>query len=146
MAHLFEPLTIKDITLRNRIGVSPMCQYSYTDGYSNDWQLVTLGAKATGGAGLILFEATAVEARGRITPFDVGIWSDDRIEPIARVVRFVKEQGAVAGIQIAHAGRKACTKQPWMGGSPVQRGDVNWWPVVGPSALAFTDEHQIPMN
>lgn len=144
MAHLFEPLTIKDVTLRNRIGVSPMCQYSYTDGFSNDWQLVTLGAKATGGVGLVIFEATAVEARGRITPFDVGIWSNAHIEPIARVVRFVQAQGAVAGIQIAHAGRKACTTQPWMGGKPVPQGDANWWQVVGPSPLAFSEEHQVP--
>ncbi len=144
MTHLFETLTIKDVTLRNRIGVSPMCQYSYTDGYSNDWQLVTLGAKATGGAGLIIFEATAVEARGRITPYDVGIWSEDRIEPIARVVRFVQAQGAVAGIQIAHAGRKACTTPPWTGGKPVPQGDENWWQVVGPSPLPFSEEHQIP--
>ncbi len=144
MSHLFEPLTIKDVTLRNRIGVSPMCQYSYSDGFSNDWQLVTLGAKASGGAGLVIFEATAVEARGRITPFDAGIWKDEQIEPLARVVRFVQEQGAVAGIQIAHAGRKACTSQPWMGGKPVPAGDASRWPVVGASPLAFTSEHQVP--
>lgn len=144
MSHLFEPFTIKDVTLRNRIGVSPMCQYSYTDGFSNDWQLVTLGTKATGGAGLILFEATAVEARGRITPYDVGIWSEEHIEPLARVVRFVQQQGAVAGIQIAHAGRKASTTQPWMGGKPIPVGDPKAWPVIGPSPIAFSAEHPVP--
>lgn len=144
MPHLFEPLSIKDITLRNRIGVSPMCQYSYTDGFSNDWQLMHLGARAAGGAGLVIIEATAVEARGRITPHDLGIWSDAHIESIARVVRFIKEQGAVAGIQIAHAGRKASTHRPWEGGTPIQKGEANWWPVVGASPIAFSDAYQIP--
>ena len=107
MSHLFEPLTIKDITLRNRIGVSPMCMYSYIDGFSNDWQVIHLGARAVGGAGLIIAEATAIDPIGRITPYDVGIWSDAHIEPLSRVTRVIKENGAVAGIQIAHAGRKA---------------------------------------
>ncbi len=144
MTHLFDPLKIKNITLRNRVGVSPMCQYSYTDGFSNDWQLVHLGTRAVGGAGLIIAEATAVEARGRITPFDVGIWSDAHIEPLRRVVKVVKENGAVPGIQIAHAGRKACVGQPWTGGKPVQPGDALWWPVVGASPIAFSQEHQVP--
>lgn len=144
MTHLFDPLKIKNITLRNRVGVSPMCQYSYTDGFSNDWQLVHLGTRAVGGAGLIIAEATAVEARGRITPFDVGIWSDAHIEPLRRVVKVVKENGAVPGIQIAHAGRKACVGQPWTGGKPVQPGDSLWWPVVGASPIAFSQEHQVP--
>jgi len=130
MASLFDPLTIKSITLRNRIGVSPMCQYSYTDGFSNDWQLVHLGALAAGGVGLIIVEATAVEARGRISPNDLGIWADEHVEPLRRVTRFIKEQGAVAGIQIAHAGRKACTIRPWK--------------PVGASPLAFSEEHQVP--
>ena len=129
MTHLFEPLKIKDVTLRNRIGVSPMCQYSYTDGFSNDWQLVHLGTRAAGGAGLVIAEATAVEPRGRITPYDVGIWSDAHIEPLARVAHFIKEQGAVAGIQIAHAGRKACTGKPWLGGKPLAQSDPLWWQV-----------------
>ena len=144
MTHLFDPLQIKDITLRNRVGVSPMCQYSYTDGFSNDWQVVHLGTRAVGGAGLIIAEATAVEARGRITPFDVGIWRDEHIEPLRRVVKVIKENGAVPGIQIAHAGRKACVGQPWTGGKPVQAGDPLWWPVVGASPIAFSEEHQAP--
>ena len=144
MAHLFSPINIKGITLRNRIGVSPMCQYCYTDGYSNDWQLVHLGARATGGAGLIIAEATAVEARGRITPNDVGIWRDEQIEPLARVTKFVKSQGAVPGIQIAHAGRKASTMRPWDGGKPIPPGEEGWWQVVGPSPIAFSDRYQVP--
>jgi 2,4-dienoyl-CoA reductase-like NADH-dependent reductase (Old Yellow Enzyme family) len=144
MTHLFSPLTIKDITLRNRIGVSPMCQYSYTDGFSNDWQLVHLGARAVGGAGLIIAEATAVEARGRITPNDVGIWTDEQIEPLARMTKFVKSQGSVPGIQIAHAGRKASTMRPWDGGKPIPEGDARGWQVVGPSPLAFNDGFPVP--
>jgi len=144
MPHLFDPLTVRSVTLRNRIGVSPMCQYSYQDGFSNEWQLVHLGARAAGGAGLIIAEASAVEPRGRITPFDVGIWSDAQVEPLERVARFVKEQGAVPGIQIAHAGRKACTGRPWEGGKPVPQGDPLFWPVVGPSALPFDQTYQVP--
>jgi len=144
MTHLFDPLKIKDITLRNRVGVSPMCQYSYSDGFSNDWQVVHLGTRAVGGAGLVIAEATAVEARGRITPFDVGIWRDEHIEPLRRVVKVIKENGAVPGIQIAHAGRKACVGQPWTGGKPVQAGDSLWWQVVGASPIAFSEEHQLP--
>lgn len=146
MAHLFEPLTIKDITLRNRIGVSPMCQYSYRDGISNDWQVVHLGTRAVGGVGLIITEATAVEPRGRITPWDVGIWSDEHIEPLRKVTKVIKENGAVAGIQIAHAGRKACTGQPWTGGKPLQPGDPDWWQVVGASPLPFSPQHQVPVE
>jgi len=146
MAHLFEPLTIKEITLRNRIGVSPMCQYSYRDGISNDWQVVHLGTRAVGGVGLIITEATAVEPRGRITPWDVGIWSDEHIEPLRKVTKVIKENGAVAGIQIAHAGRKACTGQPWTGGKPLQPGDPDWWQVVGASPLPFSPQHQVPVE
>lgn len=146
MTHLFEPFTIKDITLRNRVGVSPMCQYSYHDGFSTDWQVVHLGARAAGGAGLVIAEATAVEPGGRITPFDVGIWSDEHIPALQRVTRVIKDNGAVAGIQIAHAGRKACTSQPWMGGKPVQRDAPDWWQVVGASPLPFSPEHQVPVE
>jgi len=146
MTQLFEPFTLKDITLRNRVGVSPMCQYSYRDGFSNDWQVVHLGTRAAGGAGLIIAEATAVEAPGRITPFDVGIWSDEHIEPLQRVTRVIKDNGAVAGIQIGHAGRKACTGQPWTGGKPVQPDDPDWWQVVGASPLAFSPAHQVPAS
>lgn len=136
MPHLFEPLTIKSITLRNRIGVSPMCQYSSDDGVATDWHLVHLGSRATGGAGLVTAEATAVSAEGRITPGDAGIWADKHIEPIARINRFVKAHGAVPGIQLAHAGRKASAARPWEGGAHLAD-DAGGWPILGPSALAF---------
>ena len=136
MSHLFTPLTIKSITLRNRIGVSPMCMYSSEDGVANDWHLVHLGARATGGAGLIIAEATAVSPEGRISPGDAGIWADKHVEPLARINRFVKAHGAVAGIQIAHAGRKASAARPWEGGGHLAD-DAGGWPVVGPSAVAF---------
>src|SRR5512135_984787 len=123
MPHLFEPLTVRSLTLRNRIGVSPMCMYSYTDGFSNDWQVIHLGARAAGGAGLIIAEATAVEARGRITPYDAGIWSDAHIEPLCRVTAAIKASGAAACVQIAHAGRKASTNRPWENsGKPIPPG------------------------
>jgi len=144
MPHLFEPLTVRGITLRNRIGVSPMCQYSYVDGISNEWQVVHLGARAAGGAGLVIAEATAVEARGRITPHDAGIWSDAHVEPLQRVTGFIKQQGAVAGIQIAHAGRKASTQRPWDGGRPIPPGDPGGWAVVGASPIAFDEGFQEP--
>ncbi len=144
MPHLFDPFTLRGVTLRNRIGVPPMCMYSYTDGFSNDWQLAHLGARAVGGAGLIIAEATAVEARGRITPDDAGIWSDAHIEPLQRVTRFLKQYGAVPGIQIAHAGRKASTSRPWDGGKPLPTDDPRCWQVVGPSPLPFTDGYQTP--
>ena len=144
MPALFDPLTVCGVTLRNRIGVSPMCQYSYPDGCSQDWQLVHLGARAVGGAGLILTEATAVEPAGRITPDDLGIWSDAHIEPLKRLTRFLKEQGAVPGIQIAHAGRKASTRRAWDGGNPIAPEEARGWQVVGPSPIPFTAAHQTP--
>src|SRR5579875_1820971 len=107
MSHLFDPFTLRGVTLRNRIGVSPMCQYSCEDGLANDWHLVHLGSRAVGGAALVIAEATAVEARGRISPQDLGIWSDAHVAPLARIARFIKGQGAVPGVQLAHAGRKA---------------------------------------
>src|ERR1700736_3226397 len=115
MTHLFDPLAIRDITFANRVFVSPMCQYSSTDGYASDWHFMHLGSRAVGGAGLVLTEATAVLPEGRISPQDLGIWMDDHIEPLARVVRFIHEQGSVAGMQLAHAGRKASTYAPWAG-------------------------------
>jgi len=136
MAHLFAPFTIKSITLRNRIGVSPMCMYSSHDGVANDWHLVHLGARAAGGAGLVIAEATAVSPEGRISPQDAGLWTDAQVEPLARVVRFIKEQGAVAGIQLAHAGRKASVARPWEGGAHLAD-DAGGWPVIGPSPIAF---------
>lgn len=136
MPRLFDPFTLRDITLRNRIGVSPMCQYTAEDGFLTDWHLVHLGARAIGGAGLIITEATAVEARGRISPGDVGLWSDAHIEAHARVTAFEKQHGAVPGIQIGHAGRKASAARPWDGGAHLAD-DAGGWPVIGPSALAF---------
>ena len=144
MPHLFEPLTIRGITLRNRIGVSPMCMYSYTDGFSNEWQIVHLGARAAGGAGLVIAEATAVEARGRITPFDVGIWSDAHIDPLARVTSVIKKNGAVAGIQIAHAGRKASSNRPWESDKPILPDKPLGWQGVGPSPIAYNEEYSVP--
>jgi 2,4-dienoyl-CoA reductase-like NADH-dependent reductase (Old Yellow Enzyme family) len=107
MSKLLAPLTIKDITLKNRIVMSPMCQYSSVDGYANDWHMVHLGSRAVGGAGLILTEATAVSPEGRISPSDLGIWSDDHVQNLSRIVSFIHSHGSVAGIQLAHAGRKA---------------------------------------
>ena len=134
--HLFSEYRLKDITLRNRIGVSPMCMYSSDDGVANDWHLVHLGSRAVGGAGLVIAEATAVTPEGRITPQDAGLWNDAQIEPLARVNRFVAAHGAVPGIQIAHAGRKASTRRPWEGHGQVPATDGGWVP-AGPSALAF---------
>ena len=139
MTHLFDPYQIKDITLRNRIGVSPMCQYSSIDGVATDWHLVNLGSRAVGGAGLIIAEATAVEPRGRISPGDAGIWADKHIEPLYRINKFVKEQGAVPAIQIAHAGRKASTARPWEGSQSL-KDDEEGWETIAPSAIAFGDE------
>ncbi|MFO0585243.1 MAG: NADH:flavin oxidoreductase/NADH oxidase [Anaeromyxobacter sp.] len=136
MTHLFEPLALRSVTLRNRIGVSPMCQYSAKDGLPNDWHLVHLGARAVGGAGLVFTEATGVEARGRISPQDLGLWNDAQAEAFARIVRFVEGHGAVAGIQLAHAGRKASTAAPWEGRAAVPPAEGGWQ-VVGPSAVDF---------
>jgi 2,4-dienoyl-CoA reductase-like NADH-dependent reductase (Old Yellow Enzyme family) len=138
MPHLFEPLTIKSITLRNRVGVSPMCQYSSENGVANDWHLVHLGSRAIGGAGLVIVEATAVSPEGRITPWDAGIWSDEHMEPLARINRFMKQHGAVPGIQIAHAGRKASAARPWEGGDHLDD-KVGGWTPVAPSAIPFGD-------
>jgi 2,4-dienoyl-CoA reductase-like NADH-dependent reductase (Old Yellow Enzyme family) len=140
---LFSPLELRDVTLRNRIGVSPMCQYSCVDGMATDWHLVHLGAFAKGGAALVLTESTAVTAEGRISPADLGLWSDAQIEPLARITRFIESQGAVAGIQLGHAGRKASTPPPWESGSYVEPADGGW-PVAGPSAVAFAEGHALP--
>src|SRR5262252_9090565 len=132
MAHLFDPLTIRDVEFANRVFVSPMCQYSSVDGYANDWHLVHLGSRAVGGAGLVLTEATAVLPEGRISPQDLGIWSDKHIEPLARIVRFIHDQGSVAGMQLAHAGRKASTHRPWESIGAVSESGGGW-KVVAPS-------------
>jgi 2,4-dienoyl-CoA reductase-like NADH-dependent reductase (Old Yellow Enzyme family) len=126
MTHLFDPLAIRDITFANRVFVSPMCQYSSSDGYANDWHFVHLGSRAVGGAGLVLTEATAVLPEGRISPQDLGIWMDDHIEPLARVVRFIHEQGSVAGMQLAHAGRKASTYAPASGHGRIPESEGGW--------------------
>jgi 2,4-dienoyl-CoA reductase-like NADH-dependent reductase (Old Yellow Enzyme family) len=136
MSHLFAPLTIKSVTLRNRIGVSPMCMYSSQDGVATDWHLVHLGARAAGGAGLVIAEATAVSPEGRITPGDAGIWAEKHVEPIARINRFLKSQGAVPGIQLAHAGRKASASRPWEGDTHLAD-TAGGWPIVAPSAIAW---------
>jgi 2,4-dienoyl-CoA reductase-like NADH-dependent reductase (Old Yellow Enzyme family) len=139
MAHLFEALTLRSVTLKNRIGVSPMCMYSSEDGVATDWHLVHLGARAVGGAGLVIAEATAVSPEGRITPGDAGIWADKHVEPIARINRFIKAQGAVPGIQLAHAGRKASAARPWEDGAHLSD-NAGGWPTVAPSAIAFGGE------
>lgn len=144
MVGLFDSIKLRGMTARNRIGVSPMCQYSATDGMPDDWHLVHLGARAAGGAGLVMAEATAVEARGRITPGDLGIWSDDHIEPHARLVRFIAGQGALPAIQLAHAGRKASSDVPWRGGPPL-RPDQGAWPTVAPSAVPFNEGGPAPV-
>ncbi|MBD1553672.1 NADH:flavin oxidoreductase/NADH oxidase [Pseudomonas typographi] len=144
MSLLLEPYTLRQLTLRNRIVVSPMCQYSCADGFANDWHLVHLGSRAVGGAGLVFSEATAVTADGRITAEDLGLWKDEQIAPLQRITRFIISQGAVPAIQLAHAGRKASTYRPWLGkvGSlPAQEGG---WTPVGPSKIAFDPKHTTP--
>jgi len=141
---LFTPLALRSVTLRNRIGMSPMCQYSAVDGRVGDWHVVHYGARAVGGVGLVIVEAAGVEARGRISAADVGIWEDGQVEPLARVVRVVSDNGAAPGIQLAHAGRKASVRAPWdQGGAPRLPGDGGWTPVA-PSALPFADNHATP--
>jgi len=138
-AHLFQPFAIKSVRLRNRIGVSPMCQYSSEDGVANDWHLVHLGARAAGGAALVIAEATAVSPEGRITPGDAGIWAEKQVEPIARINRLIRQQGAVPGIQLAHAGRKASAARPWEGHAHLAD-DAGGWPTLAPSPLPFGGE------
>jgi 2,4-dienoyl-CoA reductase-like NADH-dependent reductase (Old Yellow Enzyme family) len=137
MSTLFTPFTVKDITLRNRIAVSPMCQYSAEDGFINDWHHVHLAGLARGGAGLVIAEATAVSPEGRITPGCAGIWSDEQIEPWAKTVAAMKVAGAVPGIQIGHAGRKASANRPWEGDDHIAESDARGWQTLAPSAIAF---------
>ena len=143
MSKLFSELKIRGTTFRNRLWVSPMCQYSSVDGIPTDWHLVHLGSRAVGGAGAVFVEATAVSPEGRISPQDSGIWSEKHRAAFAPIVQFIKEQGAVAGIQIAHAGRKASTAVPWEGGKKVAVEDGGWEPVA-PSAMAFSDDYPMP--
>ncbi|MGO4880335.1 MAG: NADH:flavin oxidoreductase/NADH oxidase [Bryobacteraceae bacterium] len=143
MPDLFSPLTIRGVTFRNRIAVSPMCEYSSVDGFANDWHVVHLGSRAVGGAGLVLTEAAAVEERGRISPADLGIYRDEHIQMLARITRFIGEQGAVPGIQIAHAGRKASTRVPWEGGAVIPETEGGWR-TVAPSPIPFRDGDPAP--
>lgn len=144
MIDLFSPLQLRDVRLRNRIGVSPMCQYSSEDGFANDWHLVHLGGRAVGGAGLVIAEATAVVPEGRISPQDLGIWKDEHVEMLTRIFRFVETQGAVAGIQLAHAGRKASTPPPWEDGASVSESEGGWRPIYAPTAEAFDEGDIVP--
>lgn len=144
MSHpLFSPLTLRKLILPNRIGVSPMCQYSSVDGFATDWHLVHLGSRASGGAGLVMTEASAVTAEGRISPADLGIWKDDHIEQLARIVRFVHSQGARAGIQLAHAGRKASMAPPSQGERLIGLDEGGWTPVA-PSPIPFSEKYLTP--
>jgi 2,4-dienoyl-CoA reductase-like NADH-dependent reductase (Old Yellow Enzyme family) len=144
MSLLFSPITFRGVTLRNRVVVSPMCEYSSRDGLANDWHFVHLGSRAVGGAGLILTEAAAVTADGRISAADLGIYADDHVEPLARIFRFLETHGAVPGMQLAHAGRKASTAEPWNGGGPVTPNAGGWTPIWAPSALPFREGWQTP--
>ena len=144
MAGLFDPLAIREVKFANRVFVSPMCQYSSVDGYANDWHFVHLGSRAVGGAGLVLTEATAVLPEGRISPQDLGIWADGHIELLSRIVSFIHEQGSIAGMQLAHAGRKASTHRPWEAPGAISESEGGWKKVVAPSAVAFADTYPMP--
>jgi len=145
---LFSPLQLRGITLKNRVVISPMCQYSATDGYADDWHFVHLGKMATGGAGLVFTEAAAVEPNGRITHGDLGIWSDSHIAPLKRITDFIKSQNSVPAIQLAHAGRKASMQRPWHGNGPINDSDrtrgENVWRTVAPSAIAMDNGWLVP--
>jgi 2,4-dienoyl-CoA reductase-like NADH-dependent reductase (Old Yellow Enzyme family) len=141
---LLTPLEIRGVRFRDRMGMSPMCMYSAHDGFANDFHLVHLGSRAMGGVGLVVVEATGISAEGRISPGDMGIWQDEHVEPLARIARFVESQGAVPGIQLAHAGRKASTAPPWTGRGRLTD-EEGGWPVVGPSAIPFADGDPAPI-
>jgi 2,4-dienoyl-CoA reductase-like NADH-dependent reductase (Old Yellow Enzyme family) len=143
MSKLFTPFTLRTVTFRNRIFVSPMCQYSSCDGLPTDWHMVHLGSRAVGGAGLVMVEATAVSPEGKISPDDSGIWSDDHADAFRPIAQFICDQGAVPGIQLAHAGRKASTDLPWRGGSPLVPEQRGWQPIA-PSAIPFASGHPVP--
>lgn len=142
---LLSPLAIRGITLRNRIVMSPMCQYVAEEGLANDWHLVHLGSRAVGGVALVMVEATAVSRDGRISPGDMGLWGEQHVEPLARIARFVHSQGAIAGIQLAHAGRKASCEPPWIGGASLKTPAEGGWTVVGPSPVPFNEGDPVPM-
>ena len=140
---LFSPLEIRGVTIRNRIMVSPMCQYSSVDGFASDWHLVHLGARAVGGAGVVMAEASAVEPEGRISPGDLGIWDDAHIEMLSRITKFIHDMGSVPAIQLAHAGRKASARRPWEGGGPLPE-DESPWQTISPSAIPFNEGWPTP--
>jgi 2,4-dienoyl-CoA reductase-like NADH-dependent reductase (Old Yellow Enzyme family) len=142
---LFSPLALRGVTLPNRLAVSPMCEYSSVDGFANDWHLVHLGSRAVGGAGLVFTEATAVVPEGRISPEDLGIWKDEHVPMLARIASFIREHGSVAGMQLAHAGRKASTAAPWNGGKPIGVEHGGWSPIFAPSAIPFDQGYQTPV-
>ena len=143
MSLLFEPFSLRSIRLKNRIVVSPMCEYSSVDGFANDWHLVHLGSRAVGGAGLIITEATAVSPEGRISPDDLGIWKDEHIEFLKRIATFIIQQGTVPGMQLAHAGRKASHTSPWKSSKPLTQ-DEGGWTTLAPSAIPFKDSDPLP--
>ncbi len=142
---LFRPVTFRSVTARNRITVSPMCQYSATDGVANDWHFQNLASRAVGGAGIVFTEVAHTEPRGRITPYCLGLWNDEQRDALARIVRFVKSQGAVAGVQIGHAGRKGSTARPWDGGKPLTA-EQGGWQIIAPSALPFNEGYGMPLE
>lgn len=146
MSHLFSPLKIKDVAFRNRIGIAPMCQYSAEDGHVTDWHRVHLGSRAVGGAGMVMVEASAVEPRGRISPEDLGIWTDDHLTGLESLAKAISSAGSVPAIQIAHAGRKANTARPWQGGKPFGSDAPEAWQSVGPSAIPFDSSYQSPVE
>jgi 2,4-dienoyl-CoA reductase-like NADH-dependent reductase (Old Yellow Enzyme family) len=141
---LFDPLQLRELTLRNRIVVSPMCQYSSQDGFANEWHFVHLGSRAVGGAALVFTEAAAVTPEGRISPQDLGIWKDEQVEMLARITKFVDAHGAIAGMQLAHAGRKASTQRPWEGNKTLSIEEGGFRPILAPSAIPFRPQDPIP--
>src|SRR5512141_958895 len=143
MAHLFEPLTLRSVVLNNRIGIPPMCQYSAHDGMAADWHFVHYGSRAVGGAALMIIEATAVAPVGRITPGDLGIWADKQIEPLAHIARLARDQGCVAALQLAHAGRKGSAALGWQPQRTLSKSEGGWTPVA-PSSVSFGEGYAVP--
>ncbi|MCU1310404.1 MAG: oxidoreductase [Candidatus Angelobacter sp.] len=144
MPGLFDSFQLRGLHFRNRVTVSPMCQYSSVNGFANDWHLVHLGSRAVGGAALVIAEAAAVTPEGRITPQDLGIWDDRHVEMLKRIFDFIAAQGAFAGVQLAHAGRKASTNEPWKGGTPISPEQCGWTPIYAPSPIPFAEGYQVP--
>jgi 2,4-dienoyl-CoA reductase-like NADH-dependent reductase (Old Yellow Enzyme family) len=145
MNKLFTPLTLREVTFRNRIGVAPMCQYSSDDGFANSWHMVHLGSRAVGGAGLVMTEAAAISPEGRISSQDLGLWSEAHASALAPIVTFIEAQGARAGVQLAHSGRKGSVKVPWLGNTPVSEVDGGWRP-IGPSAIRYGEKYSTPIE